>query len=105
MELRDRVYLLIKNHIQEEYEKSLCRPEVVRSLKMLCNVCSDKIDQKICFREFADDYLGKTLGYKLMRVLSKTPLFGKMFIQFIMEKVFFNYQFINCLIKCTEEVN
>jgi hypothetical protein len=96
--------MMIKHHIHDKQDKSLCRPDVVRSLKMLCDVCSDKIDQTICLREYADNYLGKTLGYKLMKFFSKTPLFGQMFIKFIMEKVFFNYQFIYSLIKSATEV-
>jgi type II secretory pathway component PulF len=71
---------------------------------MLCDVCNDKIEEKICMRDNADGYLGKTLGYKLMKFLSKTPFFGQMFVGFIMEKVFFNYQFLNILIKSATEV-
>ena len=103
-ELRGRLYLMIKNNIHDNQDNFFCRPEVVRSLKMLCDVCGDKLDQKICLREFADGYLGKTLGYKLMRFFSKTPFFGQKFINFITEKVFFNYQFINCLIKCANNI-
>jgi hypothetical protein len=43
-ELRARIYKLLKHNIQVTMDKNQCRPDIVRCLKLLCDMCSDQIE-------------------------------------------------------------
>ena len=104
-ELRDRVYQLMKHHIHERQEKNLCRRDVVRSLKRLCDMCSDNLEMEICLREFSDYFLGKTMADKLLRRMVKIPLIGKLCLSYLTDKMFYNFQFITTLISSCQDIN
>jgi hypothetical protein len=59
---------------------------------------------KICLREFSESFLGKTVLYKFFRKVHKVPYIGDFILKGLVDKIFFNYQFIVTLIKSAKSI-
>lgn len=103
-ELRLRVYKLLKHHIQSKMDNRECTPDVVRSLKLLCDSCSDHPEEEICIRQFSDEFVGDHKTLKQLEKFSKIPLIGTFFLKVLGDKIFFNYQYTVTLIACAQEI-
>lgn len=103
-ELRLRVYKLLKHKVQDKMDNRECTPDVVRSLKLLCDSCSDHPEKEVCLREYSDEFVGDHKTLKNFEKLSKIPLIGKIFLKILGDKIFFNYQFTATLITSAQEI-
>lgn len=103
-ELRLRVYKLLKHSIQGKLDSRDCTPDVARSLKLLCDSCSDRPEHDICIREMSDEFVGDHKSLKKFESLSKTPLIGSIFLKILGDRIFFNYQYTVTLISCAQEI-
>lgn len=56
-ELRARIYKLLKHNAQLKMDHNECRPDIVRCLKFLCDMCNDEIDHPICIRHLSDTFI------------------------------------------------
>lgn len=104
-EVRDKVYQLIKHQTHERLKNNLCRKDAALSIIRLCNMCADKLTQNVCIMEYSDDFIGKTFYYKLLRKLTTVPIIKLFFIKYLAEQIFFNYQFLDTLVKSSRKVN
>lgn len=99
-ELRYRIYKLTKHHIHEKHEEHECNADVVRNLKSLCNICSDHVDQSICFSEYSKVFIGSHKFLEALSKLQRIPLIGSLATKKIANNIFWEYQFLDVLISC-----
>ena len=103
-ELRSRVYILLQHQIQEKQDHNICRPDIVRALKLLSHICGDHIEQPICLKQNADTFIGDYRSLKRLKSLSAFPLIGRLFLSSLGDKIFFKYQFVDTLIVSCHEL-
>ena len=104
-ELRYRIYKLFKHHIHVKHDNNECTSDVVRALKAVCNICMDHIDQKICFGEYSNIYIGNHKLLEFTYKLSKIPIIGTYFSNSLANRIFFEYQFLETLISSAVEIS
>lgn len=97
-ELRFRIYKLVKHHVNEKRDNNECRSDVVSTIKTLCNICNDHIDQQICFYEYSKVFIGNHKSMEFLSKLSKMPFVGRFFIRELSHSIFYEYQFLETLI-------
>jgi hypothetical protein len=78
--------------------------DVCRSLKYLCDTCSDHPEEEFCLRQYADFFLKDYKTINCYKWLIKLPCIGKLFVGTLSEKIYFNYEFKRTLIECCEEI-
>lgn len=103
-EVRLRIYKLIKHHVHEKHDNHECRSDVVRTVKTLCNMCSDNAHLKISLSEYSSVFIGNHKYLELLQKLSKIPLLGKLIMRNLANKVFYEYQFLDVLISIAREI-
>jgi hypothetical protein len=103
-ELRYRIYKLTKHHIHEKHEEHECSADVVRNLKSLCNICSDHVDQAICFSEYSKVFTGSHKYLEVLSKLTKVPVIGGWATRKLSNSIFWEYQFFDVLISCSKEI-
>ena len=103
-ELRFRIYKLVKHHVHEKRDNNECRSDVVRTIKTLCNICNDHIDQQICFHEYSKTFIGNHNSLELLSKLSKMPIIGRFFLRSLSRTIFYEYQFLDTLISICNSI-
>ena len=86
----------------EAYE---VRKVTVRALKYVCDMCGDTVTEKFSLIEPSQHFIGNHKEIKFIRVLTKLPLFGRLFYKLFFDKIYFNYEFIVTLLECSEHIS
>ena len=76
----------------------------MKTIKTLCNICNDHLDQSICFAEYSKVFIGDHKSLELMSKLSKLPLFGSFFLRSLCRVIFYEYQFLDTIISICNDI-
>ena len=81
------------------------RPYIVKALKYICDMCNDQASESICLSQMSEIFVSSNEELQLMKILTKIPCFGYFFYKILVDKVYFNYEFIVTLLECSEHIN
>ena len=103
-ELRYRVYKLLKHKVNEKYDNNECSASVVWSVKLLCSICIDKVDEDVRIFENSKTFIASHGYLEFLIKMSSLPLLGGYCLRSASQKIFFEFQFLDTLLTCTKSI-
>jgi hypothetical protein len=68
-------------------------------------MCGDQIEDQICIRQLSDTFIGDHDQIKFLKKVCKIPLIGRLFLNTLSDKIYFNYEYIFTLIDCCRQIS
>lgn len=103
-ELRLRIYSLIRSVLSERHSKHLCSSIVVKSLRNICDICSDHLEWKICLWQHTSIYISDHRFIRWVVIVNSVPILGGLFNNYVSSKLCFEYSLIQTLNLCCHEI-
>lgn len=95
LEMRLRIYKIIKNLTWEKFENNMCEAETIVKLHRMINMCKDHLKRDLHMFDIYSKVYTATFTERLLMKMRNWPCLGRLFFNLLIERAYLRFCYIS----------